>query len=59
MTKTNTHKLNDRWRTIMRELKAKELIGEIEVSLPAYSCEHDMRNVGVETYADLHQSFPH
>ena len=31
MTKTNTHKLNDRWRTIMRDLKAKELIGEIQV----------------------------
>ena len=34
MTKTNTHKLNDRWRTIMRELKAKELAGEIEVCRP-------------------------
>ena len=35
MTKTNTHKLNDRWRTIMRELKAKEIIEEFEVCVPS------------------------
>ncbi|XP_043224438.1 dynein regulatory complex subunit 2-like isoform X2 [Amphibalanus amphitrite] len=44
MTKTNTHKLNDRWRTIMRDLKAKELIGEIETLRQVFESQLDKRD---------------
>lgn len=43
MTKTNMHKLNDRWRSIMRDLKSQELVGEVEVLRQVFESQLDKR----------------
>ncbi|XP_037088801.1 dynein regulatory complex subunit 2-like [Pollicipes pollicipes] len=43
MTRTNTHKLNDRWRAIMRDKKSTELQGEIETLRQVFESQLDKR----------------